>query len=188
MLEIGQQVTIQSFKHNGSLHRTWSRGTLIEVNEHCWVVVTYKTLVVESNHRIWQTREPAICFFYPDEWFNVIAMIRRNGITYYCNVASPSLYDGEAIKNIDYDLDVKVFPNGYHEVLDYDEFEVHASQMNYSPEIKSIAKKQVETLIRMIESHESPFDEEVVRNYYYKFLSLDRNRKRLDSDEMKEVD
>lgn len=182
MLNIGQQVTIQSFKHNGSLHRTWSRGTLIEMTEKLWVVVTYKTLVVESNHRIWQTREPAICFFYPDEWFNVIAMIRRNGITFYCNIASPSLYDGEAIKNIDYDLDVKVFPNGYYEVLDRDEFDSHRQSMNYSQEIIDIANEQVNTLIEMIESKENPFNEEVVRDYYYKFLSLDRSRKKPESE------
>lgn len=182
MLNVGQQVTIQSFKHNGSLHRTWSRGTLIEVSEKLWVVVTYKTLVVESNQRIWQTREPAICFFYPDEWFNVIAMIRRNGITYYCNIASPSLYDGEAIKNIDYDLDVKVFPNGYYEVLDKDEFDYHSKMMNYPENITKIVNQQVDTLISKIEANESPFNEEVVRDYYYKFLSLDRNKKKPESD------
>ena len=183
MMNIGQQVTIQSFKHNGSLHRTWSRGTLIEMRDDYWVVVTYKTLVVESNKRIWQTREPAICFFYPDQWFNVIAMIRRNGMTYYCNIASPSLYDGEAIKNIDYDLDLKVFPNGYYEVLDQDEFDYHSKIMKYPDEIKTIVNAQVQTLIDKIESNQSPFNEEIVRDYYYKFLSLDRTKKKSEGEE-----
>ena len=50
-------------------------------------------------------------------------MIRKTGIHYYCNIASPSLYDGEAIKNIDYDLDVKVAPNGKSIILDEEEYE-----------------------------------------------------------------
>lgn len=39
-------------------------------------------------------------------------MIRENGVSYYCNLASPAVLDKEALKYIDYDLDVKVFPNG----------------------------------------------------------------------------
>ena len=116
-------VYIQSFKHDGSLHRTWACGYVIEANEKRIVAVTNKTLVSESDGRKWVTREPAICFFYPDKWYNVICMIRKTGIHYYCNIASPSLYDGEAIKNIDYDLDVKVAPNGKSIILDEEEYE-----------------------------------------------------------------
>ena len=45
-------------------------------------------------------------------------MIRHSGIYYYCNLASPTIYDGEAIKNIDYDLDVKLYPDRTYQVLD----------------------------------------------------------------------
>lgn len=176
-MEVGQQVTIQSFKHNGSLHRTWSQGTIIELTQDCWVVVTYKTLVVESNMRIWQTREPAITFFYPNKWYNVIAMIRRNGITYYCNVASPSLYDGEAIKNIDYDLDVKKYPDGNIEILDQDEYELHSKLMKYSPDLDKVVHKALDELVEMAQSSSGVFDEALIREYYLKFLSLDRTRR-----------
>ena len=105
-LQENQYVYIQSYKHDGSLHRTWAMGYVLEANEKRIVAVTNRTLVSESDGRKWVTREPAICFFYPDKWYNVICMIRKTGIHYYCNLASPSIYDGEAIKNIDYDLDV----------------------------------------------------------------------------------
>ncbi|MEG0981587.1 MAG: DUF402 domain-containing protein, partial [Erysipelotrichaceae bacterium] len=99
------EVYIQSFKHDGSLHRTWAKAYIIEVSETRIVGVTDRSCVIESDGRVWITREPAICFLYPDRWYNVISMIRKTGIHYYCNIASPSIYDGEAIKNIDYDLD-----------------------------------------------------------------------------------
>ena len=39
-------------------------------------------------------------------------MIRDNGISYYCNMASPYYLDKEALKYIDYDLDVKILQMG----------------------------------------------------------------------------
>lgn len=44
-------------------------------------------------------------------------MIRDNGVSYYCNLASPYVMDEEALKYIDYDLDVKVFADGEKDYL-----------------------------------------------------------------------
>ena len=54
-----EYVYIQSYKHDGSLHRTWAKGYVIEANERRIVAVTNKTLVSESDGRKWVTREPA---------------------------------------------------------------------------------------------------------------------------------
>lgn len=175
-MNVGDVVHIQSFKHDGKLHRTWSKGVVLEVNAKQWVVVTYKTLVVEANKRVWQTREPAICFFYPNKWYNIIAMIRKLGVTYYCNIASPTLYDGEALKNIDYDLDLKVFPNGQMEVLDEDEFMLHQKQMNYPAEVIDICEKSLEALIQIALKAEEPFDENTIQHYFNQYLQLNRTR------------
>ena len=76
-------------------------------------------------------------------------MIRKTGIYYYCNLASPSVYDGEAVKNIDYDLDVKCFPDGRIQILDEDEYEEHSMQMGYSEEIKEIIEWQMDVLLNI---------------------------------------
>lgn len=170
--KVKDTVYIQSFKHDESLHRTWAKAYVIEANEKQIVAVTNKTWVTESNGRSWFTKEPAICFFYPDRWFNIISMIRKQGIYYYCNMASPSLYDEEAIKNIDYDLDVKVYPNDTYTILDEDEYEVHSAVMNYSDEIKRIIDKQLNVLLDMIESNREPFNEEVINRYYQDYLRM----------------
>ena len=91
--EVGSYVYIQSFKHDGSLHRTWCKGFVIEADSSHIVAVTSRSWVIESDGRKWLTREPAICFFYDDRWWNVISMIRHTGVYYYCNLASPSVYD-----------------------------------------------------------------------------------------------
>ena len=166
-----QAVYIQSFKHDGSLHRTWSKGFVIESNDEGIVAVTNKTWVIESDGRKWFTKEPAVCFFYPNKWFNIITMIRKNGIFYYCNLASPSLYDGEAIKNIDYDLDVKLYPDGTIQILDEDEYQDHSKIMGYSDELKLIIEKSMEELIQMMKDKRDPFNCEVIDEYYKKYLT-----------------
>ena len=54
------------------------------------------------------------------------------GIYYYCNLSSPFVCDEEALKYIDYDLDIKVYPNGKYHLLDEDEYEQHMKQNELS--------------------------------------------------------
>ena len=178
-LKIGDSVFIQSYKHDKSLHRTWSKGLLIDKLEHAWVVVTDHTWVVESDGRRWLTKEPAICFFYDNRWFNIISMVRKNGIYYYCNLASPNVYDGEAIKNIDYDLDVKVFPDGKVILLDEDEYEEHSREMNYPESVKQIIEDELQILLDWIEDKKTPFDTEELNEMFKVYLKLlEANNKR----------
>lgn len=164
-LSVGEKVYIQSYKHDGSLHRTWVKALIIENNNDVTVAVTDQSFVVESDGRKWITKEPAICFFYEKCWYNIISMIRKSGVYYYCNIASPSLYDGEAIKNIDYDLDVKVYPDNSYIILDEYEYECHSRQMNYSQEIKDIIKKEMGRLLEKIKNKEKPFDYHTIDEY-----------------------
>ena len=171
-LKIGDSVFVQSYKHNGSLHRTWSKALVIDVTDDFYVVVTDHSWVVESDKRRWLTKEPAICFYYKKQWFNIISMVRKSGIYYYCNIATPSVYDGEAIKNIDYDLDVKVFPDGKYIILDENEFEYHCQRMNYPDDIKQLCVKSKNQLVEMIESKEKPFDFSYINDYIMRYFDL----------------
>ena len=99
-------------------------------------------------------------------------MIRKTGIYYYCNLASPSLYDGEAIKNIDYDLDIKLYPNGEYEILDEDEYLDHSQCMNYPEDIKMIVESQMEELVKRIKNMTDPFNDEVINKYYKLYQKL----------------
>lgn len=173
-----EYVYIQSYKHDGSLHRTWAKGYVIEANERRIVAVTNKTLVSESDGRKWVTREPAICFFYPDKWYNVICMIRKSGIHYYCNLASPSLYDGEAIKNIDYDLDVKVSPTGKTTLLDEDEYRQHSAEMGYSRKLDEAIHRGLDRLMVDIRLQNSPFEHREISALYDKYLRYMEEDKR----------
>ncbi len=174
--EVGTEEYIQSFKHNGSLHRTWCKGFVVEADEKKIVAVTNKAWVIESDGRRWLTREPAVCFFWPDRWYNIISMIRKNGVYYYCNMASPTLYDGEAIKNIDYDLDVKLYPDRSYQILDENEYRLHAREMGYPEDIKAILEKQMKKLLDEMEAEADPFNDLCIENYYHMYLDMVRKR------------
>lgn len=146
----GDFITIQSYKHDKSLHRTWRDTMVLKTTDTALIGVNDHTLVTESDGRRWVTREPAIVYFHKKYWFNIIAMIRDNGVSYYCNLASPYVLDEEALKYIDYDLDVKIFADGEKRLLDVDEYELHKQEMGYSPDIDFILKENVKILVDWI--------------------------------------
>jgi len=168
--EVNSSVYIQAYKHDGSLHRTWDQGYVLEADEDHYVIVTNKTWVVEQDGRKWYTREPAVCYFYTKRWFNAIAMIRDDGIYYYCNLSSPVLYDGEAVKYIDYDIDYKIYSNGVVLTMDLDEYNLHSRIMHYPKEIDVIIKDEMKRILADLKSNREPFDTEYVENHFHQYL------------------
>lgn len=168
----GEFITIQSYKHDGSLHRTWRDTMVLKTSEHSLIGVNDHTLVTESDGRRWVTREPALVYFHDKFWFNIITMIREKGVSYYCNLASPAILDEEALKYIDYDLDIKIFPDGKKRLLDVDEYEEHRRQMGYSKEIDYILKENVKILVDWINNERGPFSPEYVALWYERYRQL----------------
>jgi uncharacterized protein len=171
MANVGDVIQIHSYKHNGAIHRIWDKALFLDETAHYIVVANEKTRVIESNGKSWYTKEPAICFFFKHQWFNVISMMKPDGIHYYCNIGSPYTIDAEALKYIDYDLDIKVFPDREYKVLDKYEYQRNATKMGYSDELRRIIKYEMAHLKRVIKQPTLPFDDNVVHQYWTDFLS-----------------
>ena len=172
----GEFITIKSYKHDGSLQRTWRDTMVLKTSENALIGCNDHTLVTESDGRRWVTREPALMYFHKHYWFNIVTMIRDNGVSYYCNLASPVVLDKEALKYIDYDLDVKVFPNGEKRLLDVDEYEEHGKKWSYSPQTDKILKHNVRILVDWINNRKGPFSKEYVEIWYNRYLELSRRQ------------
>lgn len=171
-LKIGDTVQIHSYKHNKALHRIWRSATVIKQTDDCLILGNFKTRVIEADGRNWMTKEPAICYFFRKQWFNVIGMIKPDGIYYYCNLSSPYVYDGEAVKYIDYDLDIRVSKDGSFKILDEDEYQKHQLRYRYPEEIKRILENEMSILIKLIESKTKPFDDEFIQSSFETFKQL----------------
>lgn len=162
---------IQSYKHNGQLHRVWENSLVLKGTEMIVIGANDKTPVKESDGRTWITREPAVSYFHSKYWFNIIGMLRTDGIYYYCNISSPFIFDQEALKYIDYDLDVKVYPDMTWDLLDEDEYEEHRAAMNYPEVLDGILWKNVRILLHWIRQGKGPFAPDFIDQWYERYLT-----------------
>src|SRR3984893_1340676 len=144
--------TIKSFKHDGSLHRVWVENWLVPedrllpLHAAAWVLLNDHTTIIHADGKEWISSVPAVSFFMPERWFNVVALIEDKGIRYYCNLASPPYRYGNVLTYIDYDLDVVVLPDGSSHELDRDEFMRHKAEYRYGEAVEA----QVETGLQML--------------------------------------
>lgn len=171
-LEIGKKIVVQSYKHDETLHRIWEEATVLEDNDDYIIVANKKTKVVEANGRFWHTKEPSVTYFYKHHWFNVIGIIKDDGVSYYCNISSPILSDEEALKYIDYDLDIKVLPDYSYHLLDQNEYKKHKSSMAYSQKLSSIIESEFKILESMVKKRLDPFHPELILKWYHTYLNL----------------
>ena len=171
-IKIGDKLQIHCYKHDGSLHRTWDEAVVLDIFDDYMVFGNNRTTVVDSDGKIWKTREPAVMFFFTNRWFNIIGQLKDYGIYYYCNIATPSLIDNGVIKYIEYDLDLRVFPNGSFKILDRMEYKYHRKQMHYSNRLDFILKYELANLIEMVRERELPFDKKIINKYYDKYVSI----------------
>ena len=171
----GERLFIHCYKHDGTLHRIWDEATILYEDEEILVCANNKTLVTECDGHSHRTNEPAILFFYKKHWFNIIGQLKEYGLFYYCNIASPYLIDDGIIKYIDYDLDLRVFPDGGYRILDRNEYHYHKKLMNYPEIIDEIIKKELNKLIEMKKNNSGPFAHGVIENYYAQYKNIINN-------------
>ena len=169
---IGHWLAVQCFKHDGTIHRCWDRGLVLENNDDYIVIVSKRAKVTESNGRTWFTKEPAVTIFSKKEWWNVICMIKESGVCYYCNIASPCICDKNSIKYIDYDLDLKLFPNEDTRLLDEKEYLKHKDQYHYECDLDEVLRYQTKELLDKMHRRVFPFDDRVVLDYYDDYLQM----------------
>ena len=167
-----ERFIIHSYKHNGNIHRAWDEAVLLDECEDYLVFGNDKTKVLESDGRSWRTKEPSILFFYKKKWYNVIGQLKKYGLFYYCNIASPFVIENKVIKYIDYDLDLRVFPDGGFRILDRNEYNYHKKIMKYSDELDKVVKNELSELIEQKRKMQGPFQDGIVDKYHKMYIKL----------------
>lgn len=174
---IGDKYQIQCYKHNGKIHRAWDEAIVLDIKKNYIVFGNSKTTVTESAGTWWKTKEPAIMYFFKDRWYNIIAQMKKDGIYYYCNIATPCILEEGTIKYIDYDLDLRVFPSGEYKVLDRLEYDYHKKLMGYSDDLDKVINGALEDLIRELEEKNIVFNSKMNQEYCNLYLQLKEEAK-----------
>ncbi len=169
---IGDLYQIQCYKHDGKIHRAWDEAVLLDVKKDYMVFGNNKTLVTESEGTMWRTKEPAVMYFFKDKWFNIIAQMKKNGIYYYCNIATPFIIEDGTIKYIDYDLDLRIFPKGDYKVLDKLEYEYHKKKMNYSSDLDKVIQNAMSELIDEYNNLKEMFNKDKNIEYMNEYFNI----------------
>ena len=99
------------------------------------------------------------------------AMIKTDGISYYCNIASPTLIDKDIVKYIDYDLDLKLFHNGSIKVLDENEYSRHKNKYQYSDRLDKVLTNEVDYIYSLMQQKVFPFVDKKIDEYYKQFIA-----------------
>lgn len=171
-IKIGDNLELHCYKHDGKINSISDKITVIDIKDDYIVCGDYKTTIMESDGSVHKTKEPAIMFFFKNRWFNIIGQLKEYGIYFYCNIATPYIIDDNALKYIDYDLDLRVFPNGSFKILDRMEYRYHKKQMHYSNRLDFILKYELGDLIDMVRAKEFPFDKRIIELYHEEYERL----------------
>lgn len=174
---IGDKYQIQCYKHNGKIHRAWDEAIVLDVQNDYIVFGNNRTLVIEAQGTWWKTKEPAIMYFFKNKWFNIIAQMKKDGIYYYCNIATPFILEDNTIKYIDYDLDLRIFPNGEYKVLDRMEYDYHKKIMNYGEDLDKVINAGLDELIDIYKNNATMFDSKRNEEYCQLYLTLKEEEK-----------
>lgn len=169
---IGDKYQIQCYKHNGKIHRAWDEAVVLDIKKDYIVFGNNKTRVTEAEGTTWKTKEPSVLYFFKNRWYNIISQIKKDGIYYYCNIATPYIMEEDTIKYIDYDLDLRIFPKGEYKILDRLEYQYHKKIMKYSNELDKVINHAMKDLILDYNNKEIMFDANTNLKYIDLYFDL----------------
>lgn len=173
----GDKLKIECYKHNGYLDQTSDEATVIYIDEEMLIVANDHTKLTEHDGKSHMTNEPAVLFFYKKKWYNIIGQLKKKGLFYYCNIATPYIIDGKTIKYIDYDLDLRVFPDGGYKVLDRNEYRYHKKIMKYNTDLNYIIETSLKEIIEINQKKTGPFKTGAVEKYYEEYKNINKIKK-----------
>lgn len=169
---IGDNYQIHCYKHDGKIHCAWEEAVVLDVKKDYIVLGNDRTLVTEADGRTWRTKEPAVIYFFRNKWYNIIAQLKKDGISYYCNIETPYIMEEGAIKYIDYDLDLRIYSSGEYKILDRMEYKYHKKIMGYSDDLDRAIKNGLDELINLYENGSHFFQTENNMKYYEEYAEL----------------
>ena len=165
-------IRVMCFKHDGSLHRIWDKAALIYEDEEKIMISNAKTLIRESDNRVWMAKEPSLSIYYKNRWFNIMGIIRSEGIHYYCNMATPCVVENDVIKYIDYDLDLVKTVKNEIKILDEDEYKVNKEKYHYGEDVEKLLLKELELLKEDAVNGNGDFKDQIIYDGFDTFMTL----------------
>jgi protein associated with RNAse G/E len=152
-------VTVNSRKYDLTISRSWN-CELVRQEENLLVLKgVFDTEVRHPELGLISAGTTSHEFFWFDRWFNIFQFFEPDGSlrNYYGNVCMPPTFDGRVLDYVDLDIDVVVWPDRRHQILDEDEFAVNAEIWKYPEHVRQAAKHALKELLAMAADCQFPF-------------------------------
>jgi uncharacterized protein len=82
---------------------------------------------------------------------------------YYCNVGLPGAWRDDVYQFVDLDLDLLVYPDGRHILLDEDEFTAHQQHYGYPTDVIAGVRRAAQDVLALAQAGADPFDGTLAR-------------------------
>jgi uncharacterized protein len=153
-------IHLKSYKYPNIPHYEWRGHLLHKTPDYAMVLCEKGRELKHHTKGITFTIDlTSLEYFFFKEGFTVAMEIGAGEIrSYYCNIATPSIWNGDEIHYIDLDLDVIRKKNEKWQVIDKEEFESNAIKYGYPSELKDYALKSLKLLQNKINTASFPFD------------------------------
>jgi hypothetical protein len=162
-------IELRSVKYDGSLNYRWPARVIWEdAGGFIWATPAGAPFTRPGGvHRVphdWLGR------VWYDRWYAVDASLAPPSrgvdpgtlVHYYCNLGMPGAWEGDVFRYVDLDLDVQIFPDGRHELLDEDEFAAHQIRYGYPAEVIAATEQAARDAIALAHAGAPPFDGSLV--------------------------
>jgi len=154
-----QQITINSRKFNGQIHRSW-KADFIEKQDSLLIFVgDFEEEVRHSKLGVIRRGTISYEYYWLDRWYNIFKFHEPEGRlrNFYCNLNMPPEFQNNVLDYIDLELDVLVSRDFDVEILDREEFEDNSNLFGYSEDLIAKTYETLQELLKIIENRAFPF-------------------------------
>jgi protein associated with RNAse G/E len=151
---------IAALKYGNQPHYTWPATFKDDDGEQLRLSTVVGGVLVHHTRGFQELqRRPSDLTFWRNRWYNVFTNYDEDGTlrNFYCNVAMPPSIDENTLNFVDLDLDVRVFPDGTHVLLDEDEFLLHTAKYDYPEWVQNRARQAIDEIVALANQREGPF-------------------------------
>jgi len=153
-------VIINSRKFDGKIHRSWNARLIEQRNSLLIFVGEFEEEVSHPFLGVIRRGTVSYEFYWLDRWYNVFRFHEPDGSlrNFYCNVNKPPEFENGVLDYIDLDIDILVWKDFSHQILDVEEFKENAKGFSYSDNLREKVRASLSELISLIENRMFPFD------------------------------
>lgn len=154
-------VFLRGSHFDGASH--WAhRATLVRAADGMLELSTPLGQSVATDRGEWLSPYHTTSYLWPDRYYNAIRLTNADGSLdgWYCNIASPVIFDGEAVNYVDLQLDVRVLledGGSRCEVWDEDEFTEARQRYGYDESLVRHCYEAVEEIKALVAGRVFPF-------------------------------